>query len=408
MTVRRFPVPPSARPAREAGFLAGFTLDTLIAPSYRPNFLRAHWDRAPLVLNRRLKRFYAGLLTLDDVDQAAASGRVKMSCVDARDGEGRTWMFTEGDPARPETDALLSRLSDGATLVIDNAEGALPRLGRMCRLLMAQTGHVWHCSLSATPPGAQGIDGHVGAAGVFILQIYGQKTWWFGHEQLARPLAFEGGNDAPDRWEDEAQQAVLATGDMLYLPRGVPHAAAASDHSETGSLHITLTISESSYAEIADVDPAALEDDDPLRDLAPIGFLQDPQSLISGLSERWSGDAVAAVGAFLPRHAARFQPDQAGRLIAALEPQAVSTATETTPRDDLHWDIGPEGPDTDMRLLVCGPIRLPFPDRAEPAVRQLLMQRTSVEDLPGDLSEKERIALAQMLLDRALIRHRSG
>ncbi|MEL7000064.1 MAG: cupin domain-containing protein [Pseudomonadota bacterium] len=406
--MRRFPVPPSARPAREAGFLAGFTLDTLIAPSYRPNFLRDHWDRAPLVLNRRLKRFYAGLLTLDDVDQAAASGRANMSYVDARDGNGRTWLFTEGDPARPATDSLLSRLSDGATLIIDDAEDVLPRLGRMCRLLMAQTGHAWHCSVSATPPGAQGIDGNVGAAGVFILQIYGQKTWWFGHEQLARPLASEGGSDAPDHWEDEAQQAVLATGDMLYLPRGVPHAAAASDRSETGSLHITLTISESSYAEIANVDPATLEDDDPLRDLAPIGFLQDPQSLISELSERWTGDAAVAVDAFLPRHAARFQPDQAGRLTAALEPQTVSIATETTPRDDLHWHIGSEGPDTQSRQLICGPIRLRFPDRAEPAVRQLLMQRTSVEDLPGDLSEPERIALAQMLLDRALIRHRSG
>ncbi|MEL7468154.1 MAG: cupin domain-containing protein [Pseudomonadota bacterium] len=406
--MRRFPVPPSARPAREAGFLAGFTLDTLIAPSYRPNFLRDHWDRAPLVLNRRLKRFYAGLLTLEEVDQAAASGRAKMSYVDARDGNGRTWLFTEGDPARPATDSLLSRLSDGATLVIDDAEDVLPRLGRMCRLLMAQTGHAWHCSVSATPPGAQGIDGDVGAAGVFILQIYGQKTWWFGHEQLARPLAFEGGREAPDRWEDEAQQAVLATGDMLYLPRGVPHAAAASDRSETGSLHITLTISESGYAEIANVDPATLEDDDPLRDLAPIGFLQDPQSLILALSERWSGDAAVAVDAFLPRHAARFQPDQAGRLAAALQPQTVSMATETAPHDDLHWHIGLEGSDTQCRQVICGPIRLRFPDRAEPAVRQLLTQRTSVEDLPDHLSEQERIALAQMLLDRALIRHRSG
>ncbi|MEM9062464.1 MAG: cupin domain-containing protein [Pseudomonadota bacterium] len=408
MPARRFPVPPSARPAREAGFLAGFTLDTLIAPSYRPNFLRDHWDRTPLVLNRRLRRFYTGLLTMDEVDQAMASGRGELSCVDARDGKGRTWLFTDGNPARPATDALLSRVADGATLIMDNAQRVLPGLGRMCRLLMSQTGHAWHCNLYATPPGGQGFDGHVDDTGVFILQVQGQKTWWFGNEQIARPLAGEGGRDAPDGWLDEAQQAVLATGDMLYLPRGVPHAAAASDSSDEGSLHVTLTVSEASFADIAGVEAETLGDDDALRDLAPIGFHEDREGLASALSERWTGDATEAVEAFLMRQASRFQPEFKGRLASALKPKPVTDATETAPRDDLFWQIGAPAGEEGVRALVCGPVHLRFAERAEPALRALLTIRTMVADLPGALAETDRAALAGMLLDHALINRRAG
>lgn len=405
MTRRRFPVPPSARPLREAGFLAGLSLETLVAPVPRRRFLSDHWDRAPLILNRHLKSFYTGLISLDEVDSALASGRLNASSVDARDGKGRTWARRHGEPA---TDALLHRFSGGATLILDAAQTALPGLGRMCRLLMAETGHAWHCNLYVTPPGGQGFEAHVDDTGVFILQIEGHKTWWFGHSQIARPIAREGGRPAPLGWEDEAQQAVLGPGDMLYLPRGVPHAAAAHAP-ESGSFHVTLTVAESSYADVAGESAGNLAADDPLRDLLPIGFQTDAEALAAGVSERWNGAAAQPVETFLQQQARRFEPDVSGRLAAAFRPCPLTDDTEVSPRDDLHWHIGPDpAGGTTARVLTCGPIQLGFPESAEPAIRHLLTRRTRIEGLPGDHPQADRIALAQAVLDHGLVTRRSG
>lgn len=378
------------------GFLAGFSLESLVAPEDLDIFVDSHWDRAPLAVKRGFADFYDGLTSLAEIDAAIAASAFRTSCVDARDGKGRTWIPDPEDSTRPAMNALLARMNKGATLILDDADRVLPGLGRISRLLMAETGHVWHCNLYATPPGGQGFDAHVDDAGVFILQIAGKKRWTYGREQVRRPISGEGGSAASEDWETDAEQFTLAPGDLLYLPRGVPHAAEAP--SDSGSLHVTLTVAETSWAECAGLD-APLSDSD--RDLLPIGFQLDADALQAALAQRHPDIAKGRIDAFLSAQARRFRPDLSGRFTRAMHPPDLTPDTRTRKRKDLFWHItGAEA----QRALICGPIRLSFPMRAEAFVRRLLTRAGVAQDTDSDLSPDEQAAIAGMLLQHGLIR----
>ena len=356
-------------------------------------FIEDHWDRAPLFQAGQAERFEE-LITVADVDHAVATGLLNISYSDARKGEGRTYLTEGATPPRPATDAYLARLSGGATLILDGAERQVPGLGTLCRRLMARTGHPWHCNLYVTPPGGQGFAGHVDDTGVFILQIFGAKHWRYGHAQVSRPVRGGEHSAAPEGWEADAQEATLTAGDLLYLPRGVAHAASTSAE---GSLHVTLTISEVSWAQAAGA--GAGTPDDPLRQLLPLGFHHDEAALAEGLGLRGIEEVEAKASDFLDRLAGRFRPDFSGRLSAALHPQAVNDQTALAPVPDLWWRLSPRG---ETVQLICGPIRLDLPTRAAEAVRAALEQPVKVAGLPGALSDPERIALAKCLLEHGL------
>ena len=357
-------------------------------------FQRDHWDAAPLYQTGEADRF-AALVSVTEVDHAVASGLLNISYTDARKGESRTYL-TEGDsPPRPATDAYLARLSGGATLILDAAERQLPGLGALCRRLMARTGHPWHCNLYVTPLGGQGFAGHVDDSGVFILQIFGSKHWRYGRTQVCRPVRGEDHPVAPEGWEADAQEATLTAGDLLYLPRGIPHAASTSDE---GSLHVTLTVSEVSWAQLAGVEAGAPVD--PLRDVLPMGFHRDEAALMEGLARHGIDDATKKARDFLDRLAGRFRPDFTGRLSAALQPVSVTLETPLTPCPDLSWRLSPQG---DAVQLICGPIRLDLPPRAAEAVRAALQRPMTVSGLPGELTNPERVALAKCLVEHGLV-----
>ena len=374
-------------------FPRGFDLGALIAPVGLEAFRAEHWDRAPLRLSRRAPDFYANLLTLDDVDRMVAHAPVGLSFADARAGKGRGWLVEEGG-THPAVDALLARAAGGATLILDGADARLANLGLMCRLLAAQTGFGWHCNLYATPPGGQGFAAHVDDTGVFVLQVFGEKSWTWGGRQERRPVRGEGGGEAPLDWAQGGGGTVLKAGDLLYLPRGWAHAAEAG---ATGALHVTLTVTEYSWA---DLSGSAVPQDSPLRDLLPFGFHRDEAGLVDGLAARGIQDAQTRVAAFLDKVAGRFRPDLTGRLGAVLAPSGVTLETRLVARDDVLWRLSFQG---EAVHLICGPIRLAFPACGAPAAQAALSWGGLVADLPGDLSDAERLALSASLLAHGLV-----
>ena len=387
-----------------AGFLAGFSLETLVAPVDLTEFTNDHWDRAPLLVRRGLPDFYAGLTSISEIDAAVAAGSVQVSYIDARSGDGRTWVRNQSDPSQPASDTLLARMAEGATLIVDRAETTLAGLAHMCRLLMVETGHPWHCNLYATPPGGQGFDAHLDDTGVFILQISGSKEWSYGSTQLCRPIAGEHGTDAPHGWQDDAETARLNAGDLLYLPRGTPHSAKAGDGQ--GSLHITLTVAEFSWMQVATLDDASVSEKtrsatSGMRDLLPIGFHRDDAALCHMFEERFPGAGAARMEAFLLRQVRQFRCDLSGRFGMALDPVALQAHSKVLHREDLLWRITDQG---DMRSVISGPICLAFPERAETFVRALLTRGGVIGGVFSDLTEDERIAVASSLLQHNLVR----
>mmetsp|Transcript_16992 Transcript_16992/g.25506 ORF Transcript_16992/g.25506 Transcript_16992/m.25506 type:complete len:574 (-) Transcript_16992:77-1798(-) len=95
------------------------------------------------------------------------------------------------------------------------------------------------CNLYATPPGSQGLKPHYDDHCVIIVQIEGVKTWKYSKF----PIVYRPRLGAPRKPVDQevcTERSILLPGDMLYIPRGCPHYAVASD--KGASVHVTVTV----------------------------------------------------------------------------------------------------------------------------------------------------------------------
>lgn len=125
----------------------------------------------------------------------------------------------------------------GATLVLQLLDRHHPGFNRLCTSLSATLGHPCQISAYLTPPNAQGLDVHHDWHDVLVLQVDGTKQFHTYKPVLARPLTGMSLAAQSLRGATPTLSPLLERGDVLYLPRGVPHAA---DAGGDGSLHLSL------------------------------------------------------------------------------------------------------------------------------------------------------------------------
>ena len=119
--------------------------------------------------------------------------------------------------ANPEM--LLGLYSSGATLILNQAHRAMPKLIDACRSLTQELGFPTNANIYITPRNSSGFVKHADDHEVLVLQIAGNKSW----------VAYAG--------DGQPLELNLQSGDLLYLPRGMFHSARAG---EEDSIHITL------------------------------------------------------------------------------------------------------------------------------------------------------------------------
>uniref|UniRef100_A0A162A3N2 Bifunctional lysine-specific demethylase and histidyl-hydroxylase n=1 Tax=Daucus carota subsp. sativus TaxID=79200 RepID=A0A162A3N2_DAUCS len=101
-----------------------------------------------------------------------------------------------------------------------------------------------------TPPDSQGLACHYDDHCVFVCQLIGTKNWKIFHRpSLQLPRLYEPINklENEEMTTDRFNQVLLKEGDVLYIPRGVPHEACTVNEDESDgnagfSLHLTLAI----------------------------------------------------------------------------------------------------------------------------------------------------------------------
>jgi Cupin superfamily protein len=131
--------------------------------------------------------------------------------------------------------AILHRyMQRGATVMLDDAQTAIPILDRLCTWITSYSGMSCAATIFASPPQADGFALHQDAEDVVIVQMAGSKSWTV-FPSLARrqsSMLKESECGTP------VFRSLLRAGDMLLLPKGSPHKT-ASDGS-AGSIHMTL------------------------------------------------------------------------------------------------------------------------------------------------------------------------
>lgn len=117
---------------------------------------------------------------------------------------------------------LHQALEDGATLVIDEVDILVPRIGYVARQLAAWSQTTVQVNLYASCKGASGFGAHIDDHDVYAVQLEGRKTWTLSGYHVPEPV-----------------EITMRAGDVLYLPQGTTHDVAT--HPE-GSMHITFAV----------------------------------------------------------------------------------------------------------------------------------------------------------------------
>lgn len=274
---------------------------------------------------------------------------------------------------------IAAAVDEGATLVLQGLQRTTVELAELCRSLERATSHPVQATAYLTPPGAAGLALHHDEHDVLVLQIEGTKAW-----DVAGP--------GPLR---------LVPGDVLYLPTGTRHAAAAQ---EGMSLHLTLGLLRITWG---DVVRRLVGDMEGMSRPLPLGYARSGSFAgeVREVLERTARDLLAADPAAVAadevhRAVTRRRPLPLGQLRSVLALPHLTGEDRILRRPDHPAAIDPRPGEDGRCVLHLVDRELLFPQGARPAVEQLLAADGPVR--VGDLEDLE--PHGQLVLARRLVR----
>jgi lysine-specific demethylase/histidyl-hydroxylase NO66 len=360
------------------------------------------WAQRPQLLRAADKRGFEDLLSLDDVDVIISTTGLRLPAFRlVKDGEtlppGRYTKTTRTGTQRAtgviDARSAFDEFANGATIVFQSMHRYWAPLADFCRELELALGHPVQANAYITPPGARGFGAHEDEHDVFVLQSHGAKQWQV-HDRHDLP---------PSR--PAVIDALLASGDSLYIPAGFPHSASTQ---ESASVHVTIGILAITWDAALREAIKIIESDPSLRDPLPFRFAFDDRDLAGELGDRLRrlGSSVAALDAdalartLRRKVLATRQPllrGQMHRLLALDDVDDGSVVTRRTASICMLEII-----DGELSVLL-GDRELRMPARVEPAMALLAEGgKVSVADLPG-LDETGRLVLVRRLIREGLL-----
>jgi bifunctional lysine-specific demethylase and histidyl-hydroxylase NO66 len=370
-------------------------------------FLREHWGRAPLHLERAGPDGFADLFGIADVDHLVAATALRLPAFRmVKDGatlppasytrSGRVGSKPLSDLADPGK--VFALFAGGATIVLQSLHRSWLPLTRFCRDLELTLTHPVQVNAYITPRSSRGLGLHADDHDVFVLQVHGRKRW-----EVYRP----GPGGDPKAPGERLLDVTLQPGACLYVPSGFPHAVWTE---QSASAHLTVGVLAARWGELLRQAVQRVLDDPVFGQALPPGFADDPAAL---------GAAVAEQLAEVQRRLAKLDPGQlaeeqsrrfwssrppilTGQLQQLLALDAISDQTVVRRRAGSVCRLQRDG---DGRpVLQLGDRRLTFPVWVEPALHALLRRESfAVGELAGELDPESRLVLVRRLVREGLL-----
>jgi 50S ribosomal protein L16 3-hydroxylase len=302
------------------------------------DFMRRHWQRAPLVVRGAFAQFRDPLSPRDVMRLAGCADAVSRLVM----RRGARWSVEHG-PIAPARFKQLPRRA--WTVLVQDTNHFSPQADALLEYFdFLPHARVDDVMVSYAAPGG-GVGPHVDSYDVFLLQGRGRRRW-----QISRQgdHSFVPGLDLKilERFRPE-QEWVLEPGDMLYLPPGVAHDGIAESECLTWSIGVRAPSDGEIAASFLDYLHEKL--DAPGRYADPgSGRARHPGEVPARMIEhigaaldramRWSGSDVRDfAGRYLsePKQNAFFTPPARPLARAAFERRAARTGIALDPRARL-------------------------------------------------------------------------
>jgi ribosomal protein L16 Arg81 hydroxylase len=384
-----------------------FDFSRVLAPIDPELFFQEYWQQRPLVLARNDPGYFAGLFSLEALEELLWSTRPgwgDVQLANHRRGEG--WVDYTRQP--PSLDRLARAHGQGDTLILNDVQFRSRPVASLCRSFESVLNFMVNVNMYLTPKGAQGLSPHYDTQEVFVLQVRGSKHWRLYPPCVELPVE-EMAGDLPEGYAPEPMMTVhLRAGDVLYMPRGVVHEALTGTEE---SLHLTVGVNVLTWKTLLeDVLLLATESDVAYRKALPIGFARRDDALLElragleALLAKLSATAPKdeAVDRLARRYLEQVQSLPDGDLRQLSAPRELTLDTHVRKRAGMFCRVRPEG--ESIRIEFPGG-SVGGPKPIEPALRFVASaEGFTVRDLPGGLSERAKLILTRRLINEGLLR----
>jgi ribosomal protein L16 Arg81 hydroxylase len=304
--------------------------------------------------------------------------------------------------------------SEGSTIIFNALQDRHGNVQRLCAAMSAESSMKAQANIYLTPPHAQGFNPHWDTHDVFVLQVSGTKDWRMyagGPEHPMMNQKFD-----PERFSpgEVTAEFTLEAGQVLYIPRGIMHAAAATDET---SLHITLGLIAYTWTDLARDAFAELAERSPeWRESLPWGCAREERggagALAEGLRQRLAGvvDQMDVAGLMAER-VQELENGQRPRcpdhLRQAITAAALADEDAIAKRPGLSSRIERRG---DRVAWIAAGREVVFPGVAERTLQDIA-ERGPVRfsDIDDDLDASgRRTVITKLIREGALARHEAG
>ncbi len=250
-------------------------LAALIAPIAAETFFADYYERKALHAKRDEPDRYAGLLSVDRIDEILAGVDLSADSLEMARAEPRMQVgdFTHKDGV-VDRGAVVRHYQQGATIILPHLHQLDATLAEFCRALEECLCSHIQTNAYLTPPDSQGFRTHYDDHDVFIVQVSGEKNWKFYSTPIENPYRGERFHSDVHEAGDPVHEFLLKAGECAYLPRGLMHDAVATGSEP--SLHITVGVIVKTWADLMleAVSEVALREPRFRRSL-PYGFARD-------------------------------------------------------------------------------------------------------------------------------------
>lgn len=258
----------------------------LIQPINIQDFEANYWEKQFIHIQRDNPDFFSSLFSVEDLDKLLEYNRPRGTSLRVvKNQQPMNPSIYENKDGSLNLNQLYVAYADGHTIVINEIQRFWDPIKMLVENIRNYTSHNAVANLYLTPENEKALSPHYDAHDVFALQISGEKHWiLYDDTHFKTPLL----NSFQPIFQREhltgAREITMKAGDILYMPRGVPHEAYTTDKS---SMHITIGVHSIQWIDfitksLVNLSQKHIE----LRKALPIGFLNsDNEKLLSNDAE---------------------------------------------------------------------------------------------------------------------------
>ena len=252
----------------------------VIMPIEQDVFKGDFWEQKELFIQRNNFNYYQHLFSIENVDEILDRHRPSGNSLRVvKNQEPLPKHKYENPDGSLNLNQLYASYSDGYTIVVNEIERFWKPLRQLCLNMQNEFNHKTIANMYLTPANQKALKPHYDTHDVYVIQIHGEKHWKLYDADYPTPVL----NSHQPIFQSEQlrneRNIKVSAGDMLYIPRGVPHEAITKDQS---SIHLTIGVYPTQWMDVISnaVKQLAYANVE-LRKALPLGFLNSKENALA-------------------------------------------------------------------------------------------------------------------------------